>query len=73
MYSMKVLRLIAFSVALAMAGSVSAQDLVTPSDRVTTHVNIRAAADENAPKIGDLELHAALPLVATRCECSSLA
>jgi hypothetical protein len=40
-----------------------AKDLVTPSDRVTTHVNIRSAADETAPEIDQLAIGEGLPLV----------
>ena len=42
---------------------VFAQDLVTPSDRVTTHVNIRAAAEDGAAQIGQLDIGKGLPLV----------
>ena len=60
---MNALRLIVFWVGLALWGSASAQDLVTPADRVSTHVNIRAAANENAAQIDQLGVGEALPLV----------
>jgi competence protein ComEC len=60
---MNVLRSVIFSLGLVLCGSASAQDLVTPSDRVNTHVNIRATANVNAPEIEQLEIGEALPLV----------
>ena len=47
----------------ALCGSAYAQDLVTPSDRVATHVNIRSSAAENATEIGHLNIGEALPHV----------
>jgi beta-lactamase superfamily II metal-dependent hydrolase len=41
----------------------AAQDLVTPSNRVITHVNIRAATTTDSSDLGDLEIGEGLPLV----------
>jgi len=59
------LRVLAACVVLlaCLALPAGTQDLVTPSDRVSSHVNIRAEADEDAPEIGQLEIGQALPLV----------
>jgi competence protein ComEC len=46
-------------------GPAAAQDLVTPADRVTTHVNIRSTANEEAAAIGQLQIGEALPLVSS--------
>jgi competence protein ComEC len=54
--------LITLAVAL-LALPVAAQDLVTPSDRVQTHVNIRSAPSGDAAEIGHLEIGEGLPLV----------
>jgi hypothetical protein len=48
---------------LCLAAPAFAQDLVTPSDRVISHVNIRASADEAGQEIGHLEIGQALRLV----------
>ena len=40
-----------------------AQDFVTASDRVTTHVNIRATASEDTAPIGQLPVGEGLPLI----------
>jgi beta-lactamase superfamily II metal-dependent hydrolase len=41
----------------------SSQDLVTPADRVSTHVNVRATAHVTAAEISQLTIGAAVPLV----------
>ena len=43
--------------------AVRAQDLVTPSDRVSTFVNIRATPSEGGADIGDLRITDGLPLL----------
>jgi competence protein ComEC len=57
------LGLLILCLGLMLCGSVSAQDLVTPSDRVTSHVNLRAEPNENAAELGELDIGEALPLV----------
>src|SRR5688572_23508193 len=44
-------------------GAAFAQDLVTPSDRVTSFVNIRATPAEDGVDLGDLNIGEALPLL----------
>ena len=48
---------------LLIATPTFAQDLVTPSDRVTSHVNIRSAPSTDAIEIGQLRPGESLPLV----------
>jgi competence protein ComEC len=48
---------------LCLCERAAAQDLVTPSDRVTTHVNVRAEPRENAAEVGELDIAESLPLV----------
>ena len=57
------LRIVLACAALLLPVATFAQDLVTPSDRVNTHVNIRSAAADNASEIGHLEIGEALPLI----------
>lgn len=57
------LRLLVLCLGLTLCDSASAQDLVTPSDRVATHVNLRAEPNENGAKLGELDIAEALPLV----------
>lgn len=62
---MSAFRLVILTFALLIGVAASAQDLVTPSDRVVTHVNIRAGASGDAERIGQLDIGEALPLVAS--------
>jgi competence protein ComEC len=57
------IRRIIVCLGLIVHSPASAQDLVTPSDRVSTHVNVRATADVTAVEIAQLAIGAALPLV----------
>jgi hypothetical protein len=59
------LRTVALTLAFVLCRSVSAQDLVTPSNRVTTFVHVRAAAQEEAAQIAQLRIGEALPLSAS--------
>ena len=52
-----------FCLGLTLCDPASAQDMVTPSDRVTSHVNLRAAPAESTAKLGELNVAEALPLV----------
>jgi competence protein ComEC len=62
---MNALRLIGLCLGLLLGVPVSAQDLVTPSDRVTTRVNIRAQPAASAAPLGRLEIGEGLPLVSS--------
>lgn len=57
------IRALLVCVAFVLASPAAAQDRITPSDRVTTHVRIRAAAGETATEIGQLHIGEGLPLV----------
>jgi beta-lactamase superfamily II metal-dependent hydrolase len=56
------LRTVAFTLVLTFCVPASAQDLVTPSNHVTTFVHVRAAAQKDAPQIALLKIGDALPL-----------
>src|SRR5688500_10545955 len=58
-------RMIAFLFLLLAAVPALAQDAVTPSDRVRTHVNVRATAAEDGAVVGQLNIGQALTLVAS--------
>ena len=55
--------LILLLIALVCAAPAFAQEVVVPSDRVTTHVNIRAAPDADSMEIGQLGIDQSLPRI----------
>jgi competence protein ComEC len=60
---MTAIRLTVVCLGLIVCSPASAQDVVTPSDRVSTQVNVRATADVTAAEIAQLTIGAALPLI----------
>ena len=59
----RVRHLVTLLLGLCLCGRAAAQDSVTPSDRVRTHVNVRAEPREDAAEVGELRIAEALPLV----------
>jgi hypothetical protein len=60
---MVAIRMLVICLGLSIFSPASAQDLVTPSDCVSSHVNVRANADVTAAEIAQLPVNAGLPLV----------